>query len=301
MSAHPIERTDLATMAEVVHHATGSEPTVIAVTPANRGTDIGFWPVPRAAGHPTNVLIGWRPEAQVEALGLTAPSWATPLAQGSTTTLLEAGRNPCRLTVLASRSGGSATVFECDGMVEVATPARIEGWLADALHRCLSLATPAPANDLVASIETRWLERILRAIGSSERAGRTSVSARPLAWDDLALLHPLAPEGGPASPDGLADVVQEMARLADWRHALAALRDEPALPSPVPHPPGGSIVADHEWFDPGSLSRWVSGPDPSSHDLLWEVLDALDPAVARYLVDALTAVGLQRDGRFGAR
>jgi hypothetical protein len=62
------------------------------------------------------------------------------------------------------------------------------------------------------------------------------------------------------------------------------------LPASVWGPPGGSVLSLGDWFDTGSISRWVFRHLPPADLLLAEMVNQLTPPLARNLMEALSEV-----------
>lgn len=284
----------LVRLAETVH---------VAATPFDRSlvasvevgpTDVAFgtWPVPAAAPHPADPLVGFLAPAPWEAIGLVSTGRLVDLAGGADPPRRLA-EGPARersrvvVTVVADRSGGFASVVDRPSSDLQLLEDPPEGWVADVLARALGRSTPPPTDRLSRVVEGHWLDAIARLVLHQPGQVRT--------WTRLARLHPLAPEG-PACPGTvLAERSEALDLESSWARMRRFFADRPPPDAPA-HPPGGRQVPLSQWFDDGSFSRWIQRNLPPLDSLLAAVLDAVPATVGAELVDALVAVSRPAEG-----
>jgi len=270
-AAEPAGVPPLASVAEFVHQSTLDDPSDLVVL-CFYGTDalnLGLWAIPPGASHPTDVLIGWRAPVHASAVGLVTGGEARS----------KDSIDRVRITVLHSADGQAATVLERAGRPTETIAEPPQGWGADALKRCLGLPTPEPTEELRTCVEAHWLRDLWRLIDRSE--GRSS----ELTWQEIAPVHPLHPKGPVLGPHRLRGLTASLEADSNWDR-MARLSAATCPPQAL-QPPGGSTVPLDEWFDAGSFAHWSLRSVPDLDDMLFEVLDELDPGVATLVLDAL--------------
>lgn len=231
--------------------------------------ELALWPMPPEVAHPTDVLVGWHPPAHASVVGLVTGGEARS----------EDSIDSVRLTVLTSVAGEAATVLERAGHEPETLAEPPQGWGADALRRCLGLPTPEPHEGLHTCVEANWLRDLATLLVC--KRGRTG----EVTWTEVALTHPLHPLAPALAPHQLRALTATLEAESSWDR-MARLTAA-TYPPPVLHPPDGTLVPLDEWFDAGSFARWTLRTLPDLDDVLFEVLDQLDPDVATALLDAL--------------
>lgn len=294
MSHTPTAAPPLTRLAELIHRNTDETTDAALVTAAYRTTDIeiGFWPIPEGVGHPTEVLVGWLAPPSCDVLGLVSSGWAVPVALGqgvaSAAMIGTNSRERVRITTLLARDGTSASVIASEGdpgadpRVIAEVPA---GWGADALARSLGRPTPQPVTSIGACVEGAWLAAIEHRIWPDFEFAPCPLPQ----WEEIAMLHPLAPVGMALSADILARQVRALERESNWRR-LRQLFGQAQVSLPLAQPPGGTKVTLARWFDDGSFARWTERRQPAVTDSLFEILDVLPDHVGHNLMAALTTV-----------
>lgn len=262
-------------LAQVVHEATASlhQDLVVLVRTTPNHLELAVWPVPHPGPSTIDVLVGWRPDPGLRAVGLVSTGEEHgPERQG-----------PVALTVLTDTDGHSATVLERphgDPLTLVEEPT---GWGADALRRTLGLPTPPPQHPVSAYVDAVWLGFLASEVWPAE-AGRPTT----LGWDQVARLHPLAEPDGPSRrPHELAQAARSMDRSSSWSRLLQALALDRAG---AVQPPGGRSVPLTAWFDQGSFSRWMLRSQPDPDHVLFDLLDHLTDEAADRLLEALVSL-----------
>lgn len=292
MSRTPTAAPPLTRLAELIHRDTDEATAAALVTVTYRTTDIeiGFWPIPEEVGHPTDVLVGWLAPTSCDVLGLVTWGWAVPLplAMGfpSAGSVEGNGRERVRITTLLARDGTSASVIasEEDPRAEPRVIAEVPaGWGSDALARSLGRPTPVPTASIGACVEGAWLAAIQHHIWSH---GGCPPDPLP-EWEEIAMLHPLAPVGMALPGDLLALQVRALEQESNWGRLRQLFSQNQLSPSRT-QPPVGTTVTLARWFDDGSFSRWAERRQPGVTDSLFEILDVLPEQVGHNLMSALT-------------
>jgi hypothetical protein len=284
---------DLTTLVEIVHDASAGQlgPTLIEVAERQREVTLQLWPIPDGIAHPADVLLGYRTPPATTIIGLASSGRTFPLAEVPAAPVgrLRAAGPPsgARFTVLVARDGRGASRLQDDagGIRTLDEPP--QGWVADALARALGVATPAPDVSLATYVEAAWLDAVV------DRTLRTSPTPD---WDELALLHPLAPAGGPSTPEHLAGEVRALCIESNWGCLRLRFPERSGFDGIERiRPPGATPVPIDEWFDDGSFARWVVGNQIPGHVLFAELTALLDPLVTARLAQALTSLGPDHD------
>jgi hypothetical protein len=257
----------LATLAEGIHLAHGElvhdpHPTMRLISLATESHErlaVGFWDLPAASGHRSDPLVGFR----------APPGWAGAglVTTGQVVTVLLRTRTDRVVSFLGEPGDPGPPILE-----------RPEGVVPDVLARVLGLATPPPTCTTATFVDLTWLERVV--IARRPRPGR------PRSWRWLADHHPLRGTGPTPSPTELADRTRRYGEDRTWRSFLERHRATP-LPAAVWGPPGGEILVLADWFDEGSISRWVLRHLPPPDLLLGELLNTLGASLARDVLRAL--------------
>jgi hypothetical protein len=243
--------------------------------PPDDAIDVGFCELPGDLQHRTDPLVGFRAPSSWLGIGL--------VTTGRAHRLDGLGSDPTRtLTVcLWPRHGRVVTVLGPPGDPLDPLVERPEGLMADVLARILALPTPDPLWSTSAFVEITWLERLAQA--------RRPRPGRPRSWRWLADHHPLRGTGATPSPGELADRTRLYGVERSWDSFLERHAATP-LPASVWGPPGGAVLPLGDWFDAGSISRWVFRHLPPPEVLVTELVNQLTPPVARDLLAALREV-----------
>ncbi|MEO6629491.1 MAG: hypothetical protein ABIP03_13105 [Aquihabitans sp.] len=292
MSCTPTAAPPLARLAELIHRRTDEATDAALVTVTYRATavEIGFWPIPSGVGNPIEVLVGWLAPDACDVLGLVTLGWAValpvPMGETEAASADTAGRDRVRITTLLARDGTGASVIASEG-APGAEPRVISevpaGWGTDALARSMGRPTPPPTASISACVEGAWLAAIERRIWPNGPYPPVSLPG----WEEIAMLHPLAPAGMALPGDLLALQVRVLEQESNWSR-LRQLFGQSQASARVMQPPGGTTVSLERWFDDGSFSRWTARRQPELTDSLFEVLDILPEEVGRNLMAALT-------------
>jgi hypothetical protein len=237
--------------------------------------EVGLCELPGDLQHRTDPLVGFRAPAAWTGIGLVSTGRAHRLdGLGSPATRT--------LTVcLWPRAGEVVSVLGPPGDPGEPVIGRPQGLVADVLARILALPTPEPDRSTAAFVEITWLERLAEA--------RRPRPGRPRSWRWLADHHPLRGTGATPSPDELAARTRHYGEERSWASFLDRHAATP-LPASVWGPPGGSVLSLGDWFDTGSISRWVFRHLPPADLLLAELVNQLTPSLARDLLAALREV-----------
>ncbi len=263
----------LGVVAEIIHQGTAdqADDLVALCSFDDDGIDLALWSIPPEVGHPTDVLVGWRP-----------PEWATVVGLVTTGEARSADSiEAVQVTVATESSGQTATVLERSGRAPETLLDPPEGWGADALARCLALPTDPPKHGLHLCVEANWLRAVAAEVGHRGARGRD------LSWEQVARLHPLRPPGPPAGPARLRRATAALDVESSWQRMVE--RTTPGLARPALHPPGGSTVPLDRWFDAGSFCRWSVRHLPEMDDLLFEVLEAVPAGISPMILDSLVS------------
>lgn len=266
----------VAELADLVHEAATplQQDLVVVVRTHPDHLDLALWPIGGHGPSPTDVLIGWRPDPGVRAVGLvSAGQEYGPAHQG-----------PVAVTVLADTDGAAATVLERPGAEPILLAEQPQGWGADALRRTLGLPTPAPEHPVSACVEATWIAH-LAALAWPAGIDRLP----PLTWEQVARVHPLAdPCGAVPTPQALAHSTCSLDRESSWSRLLQSVATE--ITGATPSPPGGRTVPLAAWFDQGSFSRWMLRQQPDTDQVLLDLLDHLTDHAAEQLLAALISL-----------
>jgi hypothetical protein len=257
----------LANLAEGIHLAHGdpscAPPAAMRLisltTEGHERLAVGFWDLPDGAGHRSDPLVGFR----------APPGWA---GAGLVTS------GPMVTVMLRTRGGQVVSFIGEAGHPGPPILERPEGVVPDVLARVLGVATPAPRCTTATFVDLTWLERVVTA--------RRPRPGRPRSWRWLADHHPLRGTGPTPSPSELADRTRRYGEDRTWQSFLERHRATP-LPAAVWGPPGGEVLVLSEWFDEGSISRWVLRHLPPPDLLLGELLNSLSASLAHAVLDAL--------------
>jgi hypothetical protein len=275
----------LGALAELVHHACAAAPGPRLVELHERAgrLALGTWSVPPEVDHPADPLVGHLAAPSCLAVGLVTGGRAGRPAGADHRHELPGHPSlvgPVRVTVVADRHGGFASVLApVAGLPQVLTEAP-SGWVADALARALGRPTPPPADRLARWAEGAWLDAVAGAV--------LAAPGRAPTWAELAHRHPLHPPG-PALPGALLAVEAEALELtSSWTRLRRLWAPDPR--PPVATHPGGTDLPPARWFDDGSFSRWVQRHQPPAEPVLEAVLDALPRRLGGEVLDALITV-----------
>ena len=232
------------------------------------GLAFGFRVLPDGA-HPLDHLLGFVAPPSWSALGLVCYGWASPPDAGGRPSK-HPERRRVRVVTLLDRSGDErATATLDDGRV-VDEPG--VGTVADALRRCLGVATSPPPVSTAELFAALWL-------------GRVAAAPSRVTWLEAVRLHPameaLAVGGHRPQPEELVAAGRALHRSLPWGElrlrAAAGRRD-----------PGVEVPADlAAWMDDGMFARWVLGGLPPFPVLLDRCRPRLAPEVLRRLRRAL--------------
>lgn len=245
--------------------------------------DLALWPIPPSGRSNTEVLVGWRPDPGVRAVGLVSAGTARAIDPGTDQTRLD---GPVTVTVITDVEGHTATVLEHQGGEVVTVPEPPTGWGADCLRRTLGLPTPRPEVPVSACVEGTWLAH-LSAAAWDPSTGRS----RALSWAEMAQMHPLGQAGqglATPAPRSLARLTQLLDQESSWSALLEAVGSE--IPGSTLNPPGGRQVPLAAWFDQGSFSRWMLRRVPDPDQVLFDLLDHLSEEGADRLLSALVSL-----------
>ncbi len=291
-AAPPAGAPSTAELALRLHQLVAGHPGSAALFVEHRPGErvaLGSWPIPAWAGHPIDVLLGYRAPSTWDAVGLSCVGQAHrldhELPEGAATFRRSGtvASRPVRTTFLRDRSGGGAGVVQAEGEPPEVIPGLAAGWGPDALSRALDQPTPAPPGSVAGWVETAWLDTLAAAL----LAGDTT----SLTWHQLAATHPLVDPDHPLPPDAVAALSLAFTTGTTWtrvRRAWAA--DQDHLERRLPHPPGGRIVPLATWFDDGSFARWVLRRHAPAADALDALLAVLPERLHRPLTSSLVTV-----------
>ncbi|MFN8016736.1 MAG: hypothetical protein U0P45_01295 [Acidimicrobiales bacterium] len=193
----------------------------------------------------------------------------------------EEGRQGIASVVLWDREDTCASAFGDPDDAPTVVEDPPDGLAADVLRRVLGLPTPPPELSPLATIDVTWLERL--AEGLTRRPGK------PRSWAWAADRHPYRGYGPTPSPAALAARARgsELGSWAELRGRLGAAE----LPAARWGPPGGEVLGLGDWFDDGSLARWLVAGQAQPGALATHVLGTLPPPVAERVVAALVELG----------
>jgi len=290
VSCPPVAVPSLAHYAELIHHGTrGAVPAVVSLgAGAGDSVSVRAWLFPEASGHPADPLVGFVAPRSWDAIGLVATGTVRALPGARPPSHDLAG--PSQVTTLMARDGRSVSVLDGPGPATTVLGEPPEGWVADALARCLRRPTPAPVEPSVAWVEASWLDRIAPA-----------VLARPgdrFSWRWLADQHPLA--GGRPHPEPTDLAARSFTYALDHPWSLLRRRFAASAVAAVDaaHPGAVSEAIDPaDWFDDGSFCRWTMRRLPPAELLLGDLLAVLPDDLADMVVEALVTV--PPDARIG--
>jgi hypothetical protein len=227
------------------------------------GLAFGFRVLPDGA-HPLDHLLGFVAPPTWSALGLVCFGWASPPDAGRPS--VHPARRRVRVVTLLDRDGDERSTATLDDGSVIDEPG--VGTVADALRRCLGVATVAPASSTAELFAALWL-------------GRVAAAPARLWWVEAARLHPamevLAAGGHRPQPEELVSAGRALHRALPWGElrlrAAAGRRD-----------PGVEVPADlAAWMDDGMFSRWVTGGLPLLPTLVHRCARVLAPEVYRRL------------------
>jgi hypothetical protein len=226
--------------------------------------------LPLEGRHPLDILVGFDAPPTWQAVGASVRGQAHHVDDPA------AGPAGVRVTLAVTRAGdvASRVRFDDGAIDDIEGP--VEGLVADACLRSLSLPTPPPDAGTEALWTACWVDRVFAAW--TDPATRRLVRS----WDAVEALHPARP----VIPDGdLVDAIIAHATRWNWSRILRAptFLDQGASPTPA-------ILG---WFDEGSLSRWLPTLLPPVEHLLADLLPLLLPHVAsrlRATVDAIDSL-----------
>ncbi|MCB0958113.1 MAG: hypothetical protein KDB04_01155 [Acidimicrobiales bacterium] len=249
-------------LAELAHRSTvdavGPSLIHLRLDDGAASLELGVGPLP-ADRHPADALVGFRAPDAWDAVGIATTGVVHDLPP-----MACAGRG--RFTTLAFRDRTSATVIERDdGRVDVLEGAPV-GWVVDVLRRVLGLPADPPEGSTAVLVDTWWLDTLVS--GVLTRAGRAP------SWRWAARRHPLCPPSGVPSPEELAARTAAEALARPWSRLRGLLtgHDLPAEATALPY---GQVVPGRDWFDDGSLSRWMLRVAEPPEVLLGELVERL--------------------------
>ena len=266
----------LGDVATAIHRAVSPDPVPRVIHTRTDDPDpatvaIGFWDLPAEVDHPADPLVGFLAPADWTAIGIVVPGTLRALG-----TL-----GPCRptiTTVLMERDGRVVSILGHEGEALQRLDEPPQGLVPDVLARTLGLPTPAPSAEVSDYLDAAWLDRIAAGLLCRPSRGRS--------WRWLADRHPLRGGGPPPPPEELAARVAHASTHLSWADLRARMRDT-ALPASWCGPPGGTLPSASDWFDDGSLSRWVLRQVPPTEVLVPDVLSILPDHVGAQLLLAL--------------
>jgi hypothetical protein len=238
------------------------------------GLAFGFRVLPEGS-HPLDHLLGFVAPPAWWALGLVCYGWASPPTDGARPSA-HPDRRRVRVVTLLARDGEERSTASLDDGTVVDEPG--VGTVADALRRCLGLATAAPPVSTAELFAALWV-------------GRIAAAERRLSWVEAAALHPameaLAAVGGQrAQAEELIAAGRALHRSLSWgelRLRAAAGRQDPGVEVPA------DLAA---WMDDGMFARWVLGGLPSFTWLLHRSARVVAPEVYRRLRRTLRSWGV---------
>ncbi len=222
---------------------------------------------------PVANLLGWSAPASVDTLVFVGGGTATGPGRAVDPAAVTAGAGrpdggpvpvlpEVEVVVAIDRSGRLAGRVRTGDTVERRPPAG--GRLFDALHRCLGLATAAPAESTAGLLATLWLAAIA---ATGTRRGC------PLSWADAVRCHPIAAaltsEDPSIDEQALEEAIVAVPRIWTWE----ALREATCL-----HGTLGALCPPElaGWMDEGMFSRWVSGSAVTLGQVVPDAATALD-------------------------
>jgi hypothetical protein len=274
---NPLQRELPATaLLEVFDHLAGDgedeEGFLFHLTDAGDDEHVELGVLPLRGRHPLDLLVGHEAPAGRVALGASVRGGATRSGDPDPT----ASPERVRVTLAITRTGDVASRVRFDDATVDDIEGPVEGLVADACLRSLSLPTPPPAVGTEALWTACWVDRVFAAW--NDPATRRLVRS----WDAVEALHPARR----VIPDGdLVDAIIAHATRWSWSRILRAptFLDQGANPTPA-------VLG---WFDEGSLSRWLPTLLPPVEHLLADLLPLLLPHVAsrlRATVDAIDSL-----------
>lgn len=269
-----------AQLVELAHRSTAEAPGPslihVRLDPAAEAVDLGIAGL-GADRHPADALVGFRAPAAWDAVGITSTGTVhdrsgagVPSARG-------------RFTTLAFRDRPGATVVErTDGRLELLA-GDPTGWAADVLRRVLGLPTAPPDGSTALLIDVWWLDALVTT--------RLRHPARRPGWRWMAQLHPLCPPGTVVAPEELQALAAAEARSRPWATLRRLLTDRD-LPAAAVELPEGTVLPGHEWFDDGSLCRWLLRTTHPPEALLGELIEQLPAHLTDRVLAGLVEVDL---------
>lgn len=273
----------LAGVAEHVHaHAGALAPLIVGVD-ARPGEEPALTAgvVPTGAGHPVELLLGIRVPDTWTAIGLVCGGRIRSLPGAPPAEHQYPDRVCC--THLVDRSGRTASVIgPVEGPYDHETTTVDDppiGWVPDVLARALGRPTPPPSGTPAVYLDALWLDLLADAVLKHPN--------RRWTWPRVARLHPFVPTGTTPSPDELAETVRGFVERHPWswlRAAKGAQLDAAQRPYVADF---GEVVPLEEWFDDGSLARFLQRDLVPGSVLLPDVLATLPTAIGDCVLTAL--------------
>lgn len=227
-------------------------PAVLRLRRSDDAIDVEATPLEDA--HPSELLVGHRLDERYFAVGVAARGWAYHCEADP------AERSRVSVVSIISRSGEHANVTRADDAdhpVNSIDEAPTAGEQVDLMLRCLGLDTappPCPATDYWT---LEWMASIADEILDTG-------DVCELEWDDVRALHPAAIllRLGGYDPDehDFAEMASSFGRITDWSR-IRTMIDNGGYGA-VGLEPG-----DGEWFDDGSIARYLMSRLPPVENL----------------------------------
>lgn len=273
--------TVLVELAEYVHHvAAPAAPVVVGIDRRRRGPEqVTAVIVPAIAPHPADPLVGLRADARWSVVGLVATGRLRAEPGASPAHRAQAG--PVAVTYLRDREGDSASCFgPLDGPLTT-TVEPPTGWVPDVLARCMGQPTAPPELSVAGYLDALWLDRLAQEVFRHPDHRWT--------WPRVAATHPFADAPGtpsPPTPRGLSELVRGFTAIRPWSVWRTGFAPEALGGFTIPDA-FGRDVSMADWFDDGSLSRWLVRDLAPTDILLGDLLATLTADVADCVLTAL--------------
>lgn len=243
------------------------------------GSAIQLAACPLDDAHPSGLLVGYRPD-DCFALGVAAHGWAYPIEQRSRP---DRSRTRVHLVSVVSCSGEHAHLTyaeDPDHPLNDVGDAVPSGEQVDLLRRSFALSTDPPP----CGTDTYWSMEWLAAVADT---GASLGSGGRMEWADVSQLHPAATlldAGGlEASVHDFTEMVTSFGRVCDWGR-VRYLVDRGTYDH-VDLVPG-----DGEWFDDGSIARYLLARMSPLPELRSMVQMVVSPDADRRIDEVLDAL-----------